>query len=261
MPRLGNLRVIGGISDSAEQIRGVSQRDLGVRRAERGGDPAREAVEFDHTDAPRGLQPFCEVGAEPGHVPALDEVRQAVTAAAPKVLFATHVDTSTGVRVDPGPLARLAREAELCYAMVAMPTDYDCWKNDGHHDATLLEEIGQNLRIVSGHATDLIKRTISAIGRASTGTSDVSCSHVRTEPAWRGASSCAGAAPEARTTERATASAPTRGRPAPGGTGRGCRATDSGTVGSRRLRSARRPPGEACREEDQRWRRSVGRPS
>ena len=30
-----------------------------------------------------------------------------------KALFATHVDTSTGVRVDPEPLCRLAREAGI----------------------------------------------------------------------------------------------------------------------------------------------------
>jgi 5'-methylthioadenosine phosphorylase len=29
------------------------------------------------------------------------------------------------------PEARLAREAEMCYATVAMVTDYDCWKSDG----------------------------------------------------------------------------------------------------------------------------------
>lgn len=29
------------------------------------------------------------------------------------------------------PEARLAREAELCYASVAMVTDYDCW-HEGH---------------------------------------------------------------------------------------------------------------------------------
>jgi hypothetical protein len=26
------------------------------------------------------------------------------------------------------PEARLAREAELCYATLALPTDYDCWR-------------------------------------------------------------------------------------------------------------------------------------
>jgi alanine-glyoxylate transaminase/serine-glyoxylate transaminase/serine-pyruvate transaminase len=50
------------------------------------------------------------VGSEPGHAPTIEEVRSAVDAATPKALFATHVDTSTGVRVDPEPLARLARE-------------------------------------------------------------------------------------------------------------------------------------------------------
>ncbi len=50
------------------------------------------------------------VGAEPGQAPALEEVGSAVETEKPKVLFATHVDTSTGVRIDPEPLARLARE-------------------------------------------------------------------------------------------------------------------------------------------------------
>jgi len=58
------------------------------------------------------------VGAEvrsvispPGAAPEEDEVRDALGAVRrPKALFATHVDTSTGVRIDPRPLARLARE-------------------------------------------------------------------------------------------------------------------------------------------------------
>jgi alanine-glyoxylate transaminase/serine-glyoxylate transaminase/serine-pyruvate transaminase len=52
----------------------------------------------------------------PGEVQAaLDGDRSAAAAAgAPcKALFATHVDTSTGVRIDPEPLARLAREAGM----------------------------------------------------------------------------------------------------------------------------------------------------
>src|SRR6478672_2173427 len=52
------------------------------------------------------------VAAEVGEVPTLDAVREALAAgSAVKALFATHVDTSTGVRVDPEPLCRLAREA------------------------------------------------------------------------------------------------------------------------------------------------------
>lgn len=44
------------------------------------------------------------------------------------------------------PEAALAREAELCYASVAMVTDYDCWHPD--HDAvdvaTVIKTVGQN---------------------------------------------------------------------------------------------------------------------
>jgi alanine-glyoxylate transaminase/serine-glyoxylate transaminase/serine-pyruvate transaminase len=51
------------------------------------------------------------VGAAPGEAPEPDEVREAIVAQRPfQALYATHVDTSTGVRIDPAPLARLARE-------------------------------------------------------------------------------------------------------------------------------------------------------
>ena len=49
------------------------------------------------------------VGSAPGERPGLDEVRAALDASRAKVLFATHVDTSTGVFVDPAGLAALAR--------------------------------------------------------------------------------------------------------------------------------------------------------
>lgn len=50
------------------------------------------------------------IASGPGHAPTIGEVASAVDAGTPKALFATHVDTSTGVRIDPEPLARLARE-------------------------------------------------------------------------------------------------------------------------------------------------------
>jgi 5'-methylthioadenosine phosphorylase len=37
------------------------------------------------------------------------------------------------------PEAKLAREAEICYASVAMVTDFDCWHPD--HDAVTVEAI------------------------------------------------------------------------------------------------------------------------
>ena len=35
--------------------------------------------------------------------------------------------------------AKLAREAEICYATMAMVTDYDCWHED--HDAVTVEQV------------------------------------------------------------------------------------------------------------------------
>jgi alanine-glyoxylate transaminase/serine-glyoxylate transaminase/serine-pyruvate transaminase len=52
-----------------------------------------------------------EVTAPVGEAPATGEIREALARDRFKALFATHVDTSTGVRVDPEPLCRLAREA------------------------------------------------------------------------------------------------------------------------------------------------------
>jgi len=53
-----------------------------------------------------------EIAAPVGEAPGMDRVREALRQDGPfKALFATHVDTSTGVRVDPEPLCRLAREA------------------------------------------------------------------------------------------------------------------------------------------------------
>jgi 5'-methylthioadenosine phosphorylase len=60
------------------------------------------------------------------------------------------------------PEAKLAREAELCYALVALPTDYDCWKP---HPATveqakLIEEILANVKSATQNAIELIRRAI-----------------------------------------------------------------------------------------------------
>lgn len=52
-----------------------------------------------------------EIGAPVGEAPPAEAVEEALARGPFKALFATHVDTSTGVRVDPEPLCRLAREA------------------------------------------------------------------------------------------------------------------------------------------------------
>lgn len=65
------------------------------------------------------------------------------------------------------PEAKLAKEAELPYALVALVTDYDCWRNkpvtsprtsqDAH---ALLNEIIGNLKTATENAVALMKRTV-----------------------------------------------------------------------------------------------------
>ncbi len=49
------------------------------------------------------------VSAAPGEAPSLEAIERALEAARPRVVTITHVDTSTGVRVDPEPIARVAK--------------------------------------------------------------------------------------------------------------------------------------------------------
>lgn len=59
------------------------------------------------------------------------------------------------------PEAKLAREAELCYASVAMVTDYDCWHPD-HEDVTV-EQIIKVLFSNADKARRLVKALTPAI--------------------------------------------------------------------------------------------------
>ena len=62
------------------------------------------------------------------------------------------------------PEAKLAREAELCYATVAMVTDFDCWHPD-HNDA----EVADILKVLTqnaGNARSLVKSVVPAIAAA-----------------------------------------------------------------------------------------------
>ncbi|MCH8052729.1 MAG: S-methyl-5'-thioadenosine phosphorylase [Planctomycetes bacterium] len=74
------------------------------------------------------------------------------------------------------PEAKLAREAEICYALVALPTDYDCWRphDPGKDQGALLEEIVHNLEIATQHAIQLIQRTIAHL--ANQADTDCTCS-------------------------------------------------------------------------------------
>jgi 5'-methylthioadenosine phosphorylase len=82
------------------------------------------------------------------------------------------------------PEAKLAREAEISYALVALVTDYDCWKPKpaaggpgpggsqpqpasapvaAVDPAALLQEIIANLQTAAGNAMDLIRRALKRI--------------------------------------------------------------------------------------------------
>ena len=53
------------------------------------------------------------------------------------------------------PEAKLAREAELCYATVAMVTDFDCWHPD--HDAVTVDQVVKILLANADAARSLVK--------------------------------------------------------------------------------------------------------
>ena len=64
------------------------------------------------------------------------------------------------------PEARLAREAEICYATVAMVTDYDCWHDD--HAAVDVATVIRTLTRNAGRARDMIARLPALLGATRT---------------------------------------------------------------------------------------------
>lgn len=63
------------------------------------------------------------------------------------------------------PEAKLAREAELCYAAVSLPTDYDCWRpHDGTREAFLTELRG-NMQKATNAAMGLVKAALPAVAK------------------------------------------------------------------------------------------------
>jgi 5'-methylthioadenosine phosphorylase len=57
--------------------------------------------------------------------------------------------------------AKLAREAEICYATVAMVTDYDCWHPE--HDAVTVDQIIANLTQNASHAASVVAASVAAM--------------------------------------------------------------------------------------------------
>ncbi len=61
------------------------------------------------------------------------------------------------------PEAKLSREAEICYASVAMVTDYDCWKDDSR-----AVEVGDIVRVLNDNA-DRSRSLVAAVAPALAG--------------------------------------------------------------------------------------------
>jgi 5'-methylthioadenosine phosphorylase len=59
------------------------------------------------------------------------------------------------------PEAKLAREAEMCYATVAMVTDYDCWHDD--HDAVTVDAVIKVLLDNADKGRALVKRVAPSL--------------------------------------------------------------------------------------------------
>jgi 5'-methylthioadenosine phosphorylase len=57
--------------------------------------------------------------------------------------------------------AKLAREAEICYATIAMVTDYDCWREG--HDSVTIEEIVRVLHQNAENAAHVVKAAVAAL--------------------------------------------------------------------------------------------------
>jgi 5'-methylthioadenosine phosphorylase len=60
--------------------------------------------------------------------------------------------------------AKLAREAEIAYATVALVTDYDCWHED--HDSVTVEMVIQNLQKNAKNAQRVIQETVKRLSQS-----------------------------------------------------------------------------------------------
>jgi len=59
------------------------------------------------------------------------------------------------------PEAKLAREAEICYASIACSTDYDCWHEE--HNSVTVDMIIENLHANVDHAKEVLRKVVPAI--------------------------------------------------------------------------------------------------
>jgi 5'-methylthioadenosine phosphorylase len=98
------------------------------------------------------------------------------------------------------PEAKLAREAEMSYALIALVTDYDCWRNQppagaaaAVDKAALLKEIIGNVQAATENAIQLMKRTVAILAERGEQLPDSPARHALELAIW---SDKAGVAPE-----------------------------------------------------------------
>jgi len=62
------------------------------------------------------------------------------------------------------PEAKLAREAQMCYTLVALASDYDCWRphDKSKGKQTLLQEIITNLKTATHNSLELIRALLAS---------------------------------------------------------------------------------------------------
>lgn len=63
--------------------------------------------------------------------------------------------------------AKLAREAEICYATLALVTDYDCWHED--HDAVSISTVVENLNKNVRNAQTIIRAAVKQLSEKARG--------------------------------------------------------------------------------------------
>jgi 5'-methylthioadenosine phosphorylase len=85
------------------------------------------------------------------------------------------------------PEAKLAREAQMHYATVAMVTDYDCWHTE--HDAVTVDAVVRVMQRNADHARAIVRHAVPLVAAGGAGCK-VGCDHalehaVITQPAFR----------------------------------------------------------------------------
>lgn len=60
------------------------------------------------------------------------------------------------------PESKLAREAEICYAVICMSTDYDCWHEE--EENVTIDMVIKNLTTNSNNAKSLLKKILKKMG-------------------------------------------------------------------------------------------------